>query len=93
MSDRSWFTSIRIAALLLLLVGVGNLYIGMSKRDRHEAAIHSAERESEQPADSLKLKRLHSRVNFYEFVITGGGAFFLAGAALLVFEQVKRRDR
>ena len=96
MQHRSWFTPIRIAAILLLLVGAGNLYIGMNKRDRHEAAIQSAARDSEesqQPEDSLKLKRLHSRMSFYEFVITGGGAFLVAGAGLLIFAQLKSRKR
>ena len=82
-------------ALLLLIIGVGNVWIGYSKRGYYQGAVAKViedpeARDSNQ--ERITLKRLESRARYYGFVQWGGVGFVCLAAVLASAALYKARD-
>ena len=81
------------AAATLVLVGVGNIAIGRSKANDYVALLSrdSGSAASELPRGQRRrimndtyVRRVRSRIDFYEFVELGGKTFMALGGLCLV---------
>jgi hypothetical protein len=82
-----------VSALLLLLLGVGNVLFGYSKEAYYEQAIIEAQGDGIPSIESPGVQRMISRQRFYKIVYVGGYAFLAGALALLVFDESRRRRR
>jgi len=88
-------TAYRAAALMLILLGVGNFFVGLSRHGYYDNEFKSLSASIKDPSykDTLHLKRLHSRAEFYELVKMGGVGFLVLAGGILAFEWLVRRPQ
>jgi len=89
-------SSIRVTALLLLLLGLGNILVGRSKGAYYGEAVIQARREAisqEVSLESPGVQRLVSRQSFYKIVYVGGYAFLATALALFAVDAARRQRR
>lgn len=93
MPTKKTLSSLTLSALLLLVLGIGNLVMGRSKSTYFSQAIEAAYVSDGEPKtpDPLLIKRLQSRKRFYGIVLLGGGLFIASALGLLGLDLVRRR--
>lgn len=86
-------SSLTIIALLLLVIGTGNVLMGYRKGVHFdEAAIALAQKRADGGAvDPLLLERLESKRGFYRTVSMGGIGMLCCAALILGVDIVRRR--
>ncbi len=90
-------TMLPIAALLLV-VGVGNLWIGHSRNVYYAKTLREASTPTTElphgkhSPDSLYIKRLRSRANYYDIVRIGGVAMLFTSVVLILTQIARQRS-
>lgn len=93
-----------VLALCFVLLGGGNILFGTLKRQDYIAALEQARLDLRVPPLRTELpllnptvnidlqtdyiNRLSARINFYEFVVIGGGCLLAIGGALLLLTAI-----
>ncbi len=91
-------STLLLVAALLLAVGIGNLWIGQSKSSYYAQALREALSPSKShphgkhSPDSLYVKRLRSREQYYNIVRGGGVIMLVSSVALVLMYAVRRRS-
>ena len=91
-----------LLATLIGLVGIGNMWIGHSKRVYYQSALTRATQKpprSQIPSpldrsldmDSIYAKRMASRIGYYEVVFQGGTFFVVLSLAVALWQRTKGR--
>jgi hypothetical protein len=86
-----------LVAALLLVVGIGNLWIGQSKSTYYAKALREASiptkahPHGKHSSDSPYVRSLRSRANYYDIVRGGGVAMLLSSLALVLAHAVRAR--
>lgn len=100
MSKAERHSTMLLIAVLLLVVGVGNLWIGQSKSSYYaKALLESSTPTKDHPhgkdsPDSPYVKRLRSRTNYYNIVRFGGAGMICIGLAIVLVQLTAyRRSR
>lgn len=81
-------------SVLLLVLGIGNVWIGYSKRAYYRGAVIQATEETGSNLSYRKeitIKRLQSRAEYYRLVQWGGVGFLTLAALLAGLDLNKRR--
>ena len=93
MRYRSQLSTLTLIALLLLVIGTGNVFMGYRKGVYFEEAAQAlAQKQSENGVkDPLLLERLESKRYFYRIVSQGGIGMLCCAALILGFDVVRRR--
>jgi hypothetical protein len=86
-------TAYRASALMLILLGVGNFAVGLSRYNYYDTEFTTLSAAIKDPTykDTLHLKRLRSRADFYQLVKLGGMGFLFLAGGILAFEWFSRR--
>lgn len=93
MRYRSQLSAATIIALLLLVIGTGNVLMGYKKGVYFEEAAQALAQKREETGitDPLLLERIESKRSFYRIVSQGGIGMLCCAALLLGFDVVRRR--
>lgn len=93
MRYRKHISNATLTALLLLVIGTGNVIMGYRKGLHFdEAAATLNQRRAEGAAtDPLLLERIESKRSFYRTVSMGGIGLLCCSALLLGFDIMRRR--
>jgi hypothetical protein len=81
-------------ALLLLVLGVGNVWIGYSKRAYYQSAVTKTAEDplsKDSNREQITLQRLESRAEYYGLVQWGGVGFLCLAALLASADLLRRR--
>jgi hypothetical protein len=85
-SKKRYVTPLLIWALLFAAVGLGNVWIGYTKRIYYASAVMEARGarrgEGQNNRDSIYRRRLASRIDYYALVYNGGLCFLAVSAVL-----------
>jgi hypothetical protein len=93
MRYRKGITNVTIIALLLLVIGTGNVLMGYRKGLHFDEAVSALalKRADGGVTDPLPLERLESKRGFYRTVSLGGIGMLCCAALLLGLDIVRRR--
>lgn len=93
MRNRKHLSNPTLVALLLLVIGTGNVLLGYRKGVYFEEAAQALEQKRAEAGvtDPLLLERLDSKKSFYRIVSKGGIGMLCCAALLLGFDVVRRR--
>jgi len=93
MRNRKHLSNVTLAALLLLVIGTGNVVMGYRKGVYFEDASQAlAQRRAEAGVtDPLLIQRLEAKKSFYRIVSKGGIGMLCCAALLLGFDILRRR--
>lgn len=85
-----------LIAALLVVVGMGNLWVGQSKCSHYSKVLREASTPSKShphgkhAPDSLYVKELQSRSSYYRIVRVGGLCLLSLGLGLMLLHLIRR---